>query len=154
MTNLKIRLRNQHPIQGRAARGSQTLIQNFQFVPVRWLKINLSCFCFQKQWNIIHWLLKKKTIQDVSLSSGFCNLPWDHKIWFKTMSLTPKLQDRAGLLKCEISLLKNILWEKQVTFVCTYLVNALVKKWYELIHFTWKSKQLFIQMMFSIFSEI
>ena len=35
MTNLKIRPRNQHPIQVRVARGSQALIQNVWFVPVR-----------------------------------------------------------------------------------------------------------------------
>ena len=143
-TNLKIRLVNQHPIQDRVTRGRQALIWKFQFVPVRWSKINLGCFYFQKCWNIIHQLLRKKTIQDINLSSGFCDLPWDHEIWFKTMSLTPKVWDLAGLLKDEINFT-----EKH-----TYSVNALHKQWYELIHFTWKSKQLFIQMIFSIFPLI
>ena len=102
-TNLKIRLRNQHPIQGRVARGSQALIQNFWFAPVKWLKISFVWFCFQKCWNIIHRLLRKKTILDVNLSSGFCDLPWECEISFKTVSLTPKPWNLAGLLKCEIS---------------------------------------------------
>ena len=95
-TNLKIRLRNQCPTQGRVARGSQALIQNFWFVPVRWLKIDLGCFCFQKCWNIIHRPLRKKSIYDVNLSLGLCDLLWDCEIWFKTMSLMPKLRpDRS-----------------------------------------------------------
>ena len=102
-TNLKIRLRNQRPTQGRVARGSQALIQNFWFVPVRWLKIDLGCFCFQKCWNIIHRPLRKKSIYDVNLSLGLCDLLWDCEIRFKTMSLMPKLWDLTGLLKYEIS---------------------------------------------------
>ena len=101
--NLNIRLRNQHPIQGRGASRSQVLIQNFRVVPVRWLKINLGCFCFQNRWNIINQLLIKKIIQDVYLPSGFCDLPWDSGIWFKKVSLTLKPWDLAGLLKYEIS---------------------------------------------------
>ena len=75
----------------------------------------------------IHPLLRKKTIQDVNLCSGFCNLPWDRGIWFKIVSLRPKLRDLADLLKCETSFIENILWGKQAALVCTDLVNALVK---------------------------
>ena len=118
-TKLKIRLRNKHPIQGRVTRGSQALIQNFWFVPVRLLKINLGCFCFQKRWNINHRLLRKKTIQGVKLSSWFCDLLWDHEIWLKTVSLMPKPWDLAGLLKSLTE--KHIL--RKTSSSCIYIFS-------------------------------
>ena len=117
------------------------MIQNFRFVPLRLLRINLGCFYFQERWNI-HWLLRKKTIQDINLSLWFCDLLWDHEIRFKTVSLVPKPWDLAGLLKYEITFTEKHTLKKQAALVCTDLVNASVKQWYELIHFTWKSKQL------------
>ena len=54
----------------------------------------------------------------------------------KTVAFDWKPWDLADMLKCEIGFTENILWEKQAALVCTDLLNALVKQWYELIHFT------------------
>ena len=54
-TNLKIRLRDQHPVQGR-------LTKETQFSSVIRLKINSDYFCFRKREKILQRILWKKTI--------------------------------------------------------------------------------------------
>ena len=56
-------------------------------------------FCFWKRENILQWLHRKKTVHiwDVKLPWGFCVLPWQREIRVKTMILTKKQWDLAGL---------------------------------------------------------
>ena len=97
MTNFKIILGNQHPVQGRLARKTRALIWNFLNCISNTIKDQLGLFLFLKTWKNLCKSTKENVFQDISLPWGFCAWPWDFEIWVKTVALTAKQWDLAGL---------------------------------------------------------
>ena len=103
MTNFKIILGNQHPVQGRLPRKTQALIWNFLICISNMIKDQVGLILFSKTWKNLWSSTKEKCFWDISLPWGFCAWPWDYETWVKTVSHTAKPWDLAGLVSIYLS---------------------------------------------------
>ena len=103
MTNFKIILGKQHPVQGRLPRKTQALIWNFLICISNMIKDQVGLILFSKTWKNLWSSTKEKCFWDISLPWGFCAWPWDYEIWVKTVSHTAKPWDLAGLVSIYLS---------------------------------------------------
>ena len=97
MTNFKIILGNQQLVQGRLAKKTQALIWNFLIFISNTIKDQFGLFLFSKTWKNLWMSTNEKHFEDINLSWVFCIWLWDCEIWVKTVSLTAKPWDLAGM---------------------------------------------------------
>ena len=95
--SLKIKLWKQQPIPGRLAKETQALSWNFSICISNVTKDEFGLLFFRKREDIPHQVVRKRIVQYVNFLWGFCAIPWYREIRVKTLSLTTKTWELAGL---------------------------------------------------------
>ena len=107
MTNFKIILGNKHPVLGRVPRKTQALIWNFLICISNTIKDQFRLFLFSKTWKYTMIEYYGKYFLRYQFTLRFCTyqnfVSWDYEIWVKTVSLTVKPWDLAGLVSIYLS---------------------------------------------------